>query len=300
MGLTNGIAKLLLESRDYIAPSVETEATWLSIGTVDYFADYALLRQYGFTNAREHVAHKYSSAMNRQTRNASSKNLCKTFVKHFGYGEYFELDINERADIKADLNFPIPDALTNQFDLVWDAGSVEHVMNVNQAISNLVALAKVGGKIMHTQLIGDQTNAGYWTISPNFYLDFYPANGCKVLKIYLYNRRGVTMDYHEVTRKTSRVGYLLPVPMSLAYHFRLVREDLVTKLFEHSPFAERVYAGLRRRMPLVGRLSSYLLGKNTAGKSDWGVIVIAEKEYNTTQKSYPIQNIYRSTYSIPN
>jgi hypothetical protein len=285
VGLTNGIAKLLLESRDYIAPSVETEATWLSIGTVDYFADYDFLRPYGFTNVIEHTK-------------ANSKNLCKTFASHLGYTDYMELDINQRADVKFDLNLPIPARLKNKFDLVWDAGSVEHVMNVNQAISNLIALAKVGGKIVHTQFIGDQTNAGYWTISPNFYLDFYPANGCNILKVALYNRHGATIDYREITRKTSRVGYLLPLSMSLAYHLKLMREDMVSKLLERSAIARRVRSSLNRRIPPLGQLVNRMLGRTETGKSDWGVIVIAEKVDDSTQESYLIQNIYRSTYNI--
>ncbi len=172
MGLTNYMAKLFLNSSDLLKPEDNrSESKWLSVGTVDYWIDFKLLKKYGFTY---NLQNKLFQNIERNTTawHDACKELCRIFFTHFGFKIYLELDINKRADIRIDLNNSIPDDLREKFDLVFDAGSVEHVMNVCQAMQNLVDIVKVGGKFVHTQFIGDQTNHGYWTISPNYYLDF--------------------------------------------------------------------------------------------------------------------------------
>jgi SAM-dependent methyltransferase len=272
----------------------QTDKKWLSIGTIDYFVDFNFLKKYGFTSAEEHATHK-SYVMGSRDWEKSTKRLCSAFVRHFGYTHYQELDINGRADLRLDLNFPIPPELKGAFDLVWDAGSIEHIMNIGQAINNMIDLVKPGGIILHNQGIGDQMNAGYWTISPNFYLDFYAANGCEILKIFLVDRRNGTLDYKEVTTKGSSTGMLIPLYRYPGYFMRLIRQDLAYKLIFSHRLANRIVDGLSRRLPLLGKVINGPLGRTSTGGPDWGIIVIAKKKSDKPARSYPIQNIYRHT-----
>lgn len=298
VGLVNVITKLFLDSREQLTPSPNDRSvsTWLSVGTVDYYIDYEFLQPYGFSNERDHVAHQNLSGTD---RHESSKKLCGALATYFGYSEYLELDINARADVRWDLNFPIPEDLKNRFDLVFDCGSVEHVINISQAMKNLKDMTAVGGRIVHTQLIGDQTNGGYWTISPNYYLDFYERNGFKVDKCVLHDLRGAVIDYTEVTRKTSTVGFLLPLRMLPGFYFRMIRGDLVAKALDRYSLPGQLMVWVKRKHPRLARVMDAILGQTLEGRADWGIFVIATKLADVQDESYSIQNVYRRSYALP-
>lgn len=89
-------------------------------------------------------------------------------------------DINQSRgpEIFLDLNQPIGPSLINSVDVVFDGGTLEHCFNVGQAVSNILALAKVGGFIVHDNP-AQMLNHGFYNFSPTFYYDFYIQNGHK-------------------------------------------------------------------------------------------------------------------------
>ena len=54
----------------------------------------------------------------------------------------------EGANIVHDLNLPIPPALRERYDLVWDGGTLEHIFNFPVAIFNAMHMVKVGGHLL--------------------------------------------------------------------------------------------------------------------------------------------------------
>ena len=74
------------------------------------------------------------------------------------------------------LNDPLPSDLTAAFDVVLDAGTMEHCFNVGQTIRNIVDMAKVNGFILHQNPM-TMVNHGFFNFSPTFYHDFYGQNG---------------------------------------------------------------------------------------------------------------------------
>jgi hypothetical protein len=75
-----------------------------------------------------------------------------------------------------DLNEPVPSDLVGAFDVVLDAGTMEHCFNVGQTIRNIVQMAKVGGFTIHLNPMM-MINHGFFNFSPTFYHDFYTQNG---------------------------------------------------------------------------------------------------------------------------
>ncbi|HWA48049.1 MAG TPA: hypothetical protein VG742_07235 [Dongiaceae bacterium] len=75
-----------------------------------------------------------------------------------------------------DLNEPVADDLVGAFDIVLDAGTMEHCFNVGQAIRNILNMAKVGGFVLHLNPMA-MINHGFFNFSPTFYHDFYVQNG---------------------------------------------------------------------------------------------------------------------------
>lgn len=79
-----------------------------------------------------------------------------------------------------DLNYPVQEQEYNQFDIIIDPGTTEHIFNIAQAMQNILYMAKVGGFIYH-QTPYNFPNHGFYSFSPTFYIDFYEDNGAKLL-----------------------------------------------------------------------------------------------------------------------
>lgn len=75
-----------------------------------------------------------------------------------------------------DLNEPVAEDLVGAFDVVLDAGTMEHCFNVGQAVRNILGMARVGGFVVHLNPMA-MINHGFFNFSPTFYHDFYGQNG---------------------------------------------------------------------------------------------------------------------------
>lgn len=88
-----------------------------------------------------------------------------------------------------DLNEPVAADLVGAFDVVLDAGTMEHCFNVGQAIRNIIGMAKVGGFVLHLNPMA-MINHGFFNFSPTFYHDFYLQNGHEMS----FSIHGVAVD----------------------------------------------------------------------------------------------------------
>ena len=72
-----------------------------------------------------------------------------------------------------DLNHPCD---LGSFDLVIDAGTIEHCFNIGQAIVNAAQAVAVGGHVFHAPPM-TMLNHGFYNINPTLLHDFYVQNG---------------------------------------------------------------------------------------------------------------------------
>ena len=85
-----------------------------------------------------------------------------------------------------DLNQPFPNHMHEQYDVVYDAGTLEHVFNYPQAIKNCMEAVKVGGTIISVAPTNNQCGHGFYTFSPElFYRVFSKENGFEVTRMIL-------------------------------------------------------------------------------------------------------------------
>ena len=287
--------------------SGRNDAEILCVGAPDFWVTPKVLRKHGVTVISTEDVQALRKATGKDAHLLSKKLMSRLF-QSYGYGKYTELDISERADVVCNLNESISEKFHERFDMVWDNGTVEHIMNINQTLENIARMVKVGGKIVHSQGIGDQTNFGYWTISPNFYLDFYTANGFEVTVAEITDRRGNMAPYREVMSKGSFIGTLIPWRLLPAYYFRLARAEISTKLMTRSGLFRRLMSMptsaanrlKRRKLGLLGRPLLWMnapirlaLGRGDDAGPDWGIFIIVIKKERIESFRYPIQNIYR-------
>ena len=64
-------------------------------------------------------------------------------------------------------------------DLVIDPGTIEHCMNIGQALFNAANAVKVGGKIFHGSPM-TMLNHGFYNLCPTLFGAFYETNGFEI------------------------------------------------------------------------------------------------------------------------
>lgn len=120
---------------------------------------------------------------------AARETYCEKFlVDCLGASAVDSLDMSpyEGATYSHDLNLPVPKSLISKYDTVLDLGTLEHIFDINQALSNVSDLCKVGGQILHVLPADNFCGHGFWQFSPELFSALYSTgNGFSETEIYL-------------------------------------------------------------------------------------------------------------------
>lgn len=100
------------------------------------------------------------------------------FYSLWGFSEYFSLDYNDaRANYKYDLNklhdFP------QQFDVITNFGTAEHIFNIGTFYENLHNLLSINGIALSITPTYADINHGFYNIHPNVYSQLMRTNRYK-------------------------------------------------------------------------------------------------------------------------
>lgn len=80
-----------------------------------------------------------------------------------------------------DMNYPVGEEFKNRYDVVFDAGSFEHILNFPVALKSAMEMVKVGGSILIQTPANNYFGHGFFQFSPElFYRVFSAENGFKV------------------------------------------------------------------------------------------------------------------------
>jgi SAM-dependent methyltransferase len=137
------------------------------------------------------------------------------------------LDISdyESARLIHDLNRPVPAELHERFDVVIEAGSLEHIFNFPVAVGNLMRMLKVGGFMYLTVPANNLCGHGFYQFSPELmFRVFTPDNGFELKGVKIAQARfpGTELapvrrvyEVADPVRVGSRVGLLSSRPAML-------------------------------------------------------------------------------------
>ncbi len=106
------------------------------------------------------------------------------FEKYFQVKSFKIIDITdqEKADFIHNLNFEITQKhLLNQFDLVIDPGTSEHIFNQSQNLSNIFKLLKNDGMYFFSLPSNGWIEHGFRQYSPTYFYDMCEGNRGKLL-----------------------------------------------------------------------------------------------------------------------
>jgi hypothetical protein len=124
--------------------------------------------------------------------------------------EYAAVDLNGHRDsIPLDLNMDeVPERLRQQFDLVINTGTTEHIANQAQAFRIIHDLTRVGGVMFHEVPAGSW-NHGLFNYTPKFFLLLEKQNDYE--QVYLRERTEGDMFIRAALRKRLKRNFATPL-----------------------------------------------------------------------------------------
>jgi hypothetical protein len=181
MGLLPPMLRLLAE----LHRDAGLEGPVVTLGNQDVYSDVAGLRALFHQTScpwREPIlVEPHTSALFSQTYGERARNYvhARTLFSMLGIDDYADIDAYDfdRPAIVHDLNEPLPPNLQARFGLVIDGGTLEHIFDLRTCFANVVALTRLGGRVVHCNSASNMIDHGFWAINPSAYFDYYSVNG---------------------------------------------------------------------------------------------------------------------------
>jgi SAM-dependent methyltransferase len=172
------------------------------------------------------------------TRKFRNQVFCEELlVRHLNATEVHSIDNSdyESATHIHDFNQPLPAPLCQQYDTVIDAGSLEHIYNIPQALKNCSLLCKPGGQILHILPANNFCGHGFWQFSPELFFSLYSeGNGYSQTEVYICGQG----DWYRV--KPPKNGKRVDLTSKIAFNV-VVRTVLNDASFSHDNVQQSDY-----------------------------------------------------------
>lgn len=137
--------------------------------------------------------------------------------------ELIALDVDDYqgAELIADLNKPL--VPSRKFDVVFDAGTLEHLCNVPMALNNIFTLLNEGGAYVFGAPCNGWVNHGFFQMSPTFYLDLCDGNNDQLLcsDITIHGKKNSVI----VSSETKDID----IQMFVSSHSKITLSGVITK-----------------------------------------------------------------------
>lgn len=119
----------------------------------------------------------------------------KVFFEMMNINEYVDVDKfdSDKPVCLHDMNMPVLNDLRNRFSLLLDGGTIEHIFDVRQVMTNAIDMLKIGGYVVHISSF--TIDHGFYAFSPCFFFDLYQTNGFDNLACYV-----MQVDFRKINR----------------------------------------------------------------------------------------------------
>lgn len=168
----------------------------------------------------------------------------------------------EGATILQDLNVPVPSDMHGKYDAVIDGGALEHIFNFPVAISNLMNMTAVGGRVFLFLPANNLCGHGFYQFSPELmFRIFSEQNGFDMERVVLWESKypsveltpgGAAHEVEDPEKVNSRIGLVSSGPVIMIVQARKTRH---AALFTSSPF-QSDYSALWKNHASQGSESS--------------------------------------------
>jgi len=151
----------------------------LTLGRQNFFVDPPALSDL-FQQIDGRLPEGFDAAM------ARADGFADEFFKLLGATDLVTVDASayEGAAVVHDMNTPVAPSFHEQYDVVLDGGTLEHVFNFPVSIRNCMEMVKVGGTVFIATPTNGFVGHGFYQFSPElFYRVFSSDNGFAVRKM---------------------------------------------------------------------------------------------------------------------
>jgi SAM-dependent methyltransferase len=147
-------------------------------------------------------------------------------LEALGFGRVEALDYTpaEGAEHICDLNAPVGRTLREQFDFIFDGGTIEHVFNVPMALQNVFDMLKPGGVFVSANGLNGWWGHGLYQLSADLAWSFWKRSaGCEMMTCEavpaLPKFRAITLpDPADSGRRLRSLGTKLPSSRVYLYY----------------------------------------------------------------------------------
>lgn len=96
---------------------------------------------------------------------------CEPLFRRLGASEVHSIDVSpfEGATILHDMNLRLPDCYREEYTLVIDGGSLEHIFHYPTALGNCLDATRVGGRFLTIAPTNNQMGHGFYQLSPELF-----------------------------------------------------------------------------------------------------------------------------------
>jgi hypothetical protein len=134
----------------------------------------------------------------------------KDWYLSLGFGSYMAIDVNtERDAVAMDLNVDIPKTYNfqQQFDLVTNNGTGEHVFNQYMVFKNAHDLCRTGGYMIHVLPFYRWVDHGFFNYNPNLFPCLANQNGYELLELWIGSSDAKYLHRLDVNNLGRNKGY---------------------------------------------------------------------------------------------
>lgn len=113
------------------------------------------------------------------------------FFRAVGFDALDSMDENafEHCTLVHNLNQDVAVHLHGRYDVIVDAGTMEHVFNTAKVLENCWRMLKVGGRMIHYTPTNGCVEHGFYMFSPTLLHDYYTANKWNIISQFLIEHR---------------------------------------------------------------------------------------------------------------
>lgn len=185
MGIPRGVVRLLLDE----ARSRPFSGSLIQLGRMSVFCTLEELSSWAAIHGVA-LAPVEEIELSHDPRLAEQGCLSdRTFFSLLGLSEIRSCDYFdwEGVDYLFDLNGEVPTELIGRFDVVFEAGTIQHLFHLPNVLCNIHSLLKPGGRVIHGMCTSNNhVDHGFYMFSPTLFWDYYTANRYRIENIFFY------------------------------------------------------------------------------------------------------------------
>jgi hypothetical protein len=125
----------------------------------------------------------------------------KQLLNARGVTEVTALDLfDARAELRYDLNVPVPSAEVERYRTVCDIGTLEHLFDTRQCIENCMRMVEPGGRYCLVTPVKGWYRHGLHTFDPELVIQAFQLNGFEIEYLKYSSKIGKLIETPEVAR----------------------------------------------------------------------------------------------------